>query len=105
MSYIDAIKRCISIILPVKVNRGYGVSTDDMILMSAPLTIEQIEEPLIKTGALYRTKSEIGRFEMVGFVKGSAGQTNYQLRHILSGELFNVSKKMMILLFEKDCAT
>lgn len=101
MPVVDMIKKLLSFVIPVKIHRGYGLSNDDAVLLNKAVTLDQLEEPLIKTGALYKLKPAVGRFEMVGF-SGGGKDVRYQLKHVLSGETFNVSKNMMQLLFQKD---
>jgi hypothetical protein len=91
-------------LLPIRIQRGYGFTTDNSAVLNKHLTVDQLEEPLIKAGALYRLRPDVGRFEMVGFT-GGGKDVKYQFKHILSGDTFNVSKKMMHLLFQKDSSS
>lgn len=101
MSWWDKVKKLTSMVVPVQIDKGIGVSCDNNVTLERLPTPEELEEAMIKTRALYRVRSDIGRFEVVGFAGVGEG-TKYQLRHILTGEVFNVTKKMMGLLFEKD---
>lgn len=101
MAWWDTVKRLASMVVPGQFDKGIGVSCDDNVKLERLPTPEETEEAMIKTRALYKVRSDIGRFEVVGFAGVGEG-TKYQLRHILTGEVFNVTKKMMALLFEKD---
>lgn len=101
MPIADTLKRWFSYVSPRPVSRGFGVSTDDSIILDHMPSQEEIEEPRIKSRALYRLRENFGRFELVGFV-GAGIAVKVQFRHVLTGETFNVSKKMADLLFEKD---
>jgi len=101
MGWWDTLKNLATMVAPVRIEKGLGVSCDENVKLERLPTDEEVEEAMIKTRALYRVRSDIGRFEVVGFAGVGEG-TKYQLRHILTGEVFNVTKKMMGLLFEKD---
>lgn len=101
MGWWDTVKNLATMVVPVRIEKGLGVSCDENVKLERLPTDEEVEEAMIKTRALYRVRGDIGRFEVVGFAGVGEG-TKYQLRHILTGEVFNVTKKMMGLLFEKD---
>lgn len=101
MTISDTIKKLVSYVVPGRISKGYGISTDDQAVLPSMPSLDQLEEPHIKTGALYRVRTDIGRFEMVGFAGAGEG-IKFQLKHVLTGETFNVTKKMMGLLFERD---
>ena len=94
----DKIKKALSKIVPWRINRGIGISVDDDMVIKTMPSQESIESRA-STSYRYQLKEDVGSFELVGIVKN--GKTSqYQLRHLASGDTFNISKHVLELLFE-----
>lgn len=97
----NAIKRFISRFTNRQIHIGYSVSTDDSLKLGTMPTDKQIEDAENSITAKYYLRGDIGRFEIVGIIRLRNG-ISYQLRHILTGEVFNITKAMFTLLFVKS---
>ena len=96
---VDTLKKALSKIVPWRINRGIGLSVDDNVVLKNMPSQEQIESH-ISDSFRYNLRQGAGSFELVGIVKN--GKTSqYQLRHLMSGDTFNISKQLLELLFEK----
>lgn len=101
ISYLDRFKQFISKFTDKEINLGTGVSFDSEFKLTRIVDIDEIEEKMATTKCQYSLRTNIGAFEMVGLIKGRT-QALYQIRHILTGETINISKRMFDLLFEKE---
>lgn len=101
VTYLEKIKQFISRFTDKEINLGTGVSFDNEFKLTRIVDLDEIEEKMALTKCRYSLKSNIGAFEMVGIIKGRT-QALYQIRHILTGETINISKRMFDLLFEKE---
>ena len=99
---MDRFKRLLSQLTNIRVNRGFGVSSDDSVVLKNLPSSKQEEDALSSIGIKYKLKNEIGRFEFIGLVRRKDATVVYRLRHILTGETFDVTKSIFTLLFEKD---
>jgi hypothetical protein len=97
----ESVKRFISRFTDRPIEAGYGVSFDESFKILEKVSDEKVEATLASTKCIYKLKSNIGGFEMVGIIRGRSGLL-YQIRHILTGETINISKKMLDLLLEKE---
>lgn len=97
---LNTLKRWATKYLPLRINKGYGVSSDDNFAVSdLPQRLKKGEFPA-KTTLTYAVKDDIGRFEFLGHVRNNQN-SYYQVRSLKTGEVFNVSKRIFTLMFER----
>lgn len=77
---------------------GYGFTNDNNVVLSHELSQVQLEKPISELGAKCSLKPDIGRWEVVSFVR-KGRDTFIEVRHILSGEKMTVSKAVYTLIF------
>ena len=85
-----------------KIPAGVGVTTDDTVVLSTPISQNQVEKAqrVGKMTYVLRSPSDVGGFEMIGFVKQD-NATKYRLRHTLTDTTFDITKAHLELIFEK----
>lgn len=85
-----------------KIPAGVGVTTDDSVVLSAPISQNQMEKAqrVGKMTYVLRSPSDVGGFELIGHIKH--GETvRYRLYHTLTGTTFDVTKALLELIYEK----
>jgi hypothetical protein len=98
------LKRFLSEIYPNRINHGIGVTTDNSILLSEMPSQQQIEKASTKTNCIYDIQNDVGGFELIGFIKKDK-IVYYQLKHIKTGLLINVTKTILDALYIKRSNT
>jgi hypothetical protein len=98
-SIIAKIKKIITILTPLQIKAGYGVTTDSNV--SVPKKIA--EEPINFTHNLvkkYTTKGNAGLFEIDSQIRGENGRVIYLLVHCQTGQRFHLTKSLFEILFQ-----
>lgn len=99
-------KQWITRFIPIRLNAGYGISTDDQVSLKELPSQEQQDMALAQTKCLYTLNPNVGLFEMIGPVKKrNQDQPFYKFKHVATGQIFTVTKPMLNFLFEKQKET
>lgn len=101
MKLINVFKRFISLFTNKPIEKGMSFSNDDNITLPRDTGFEILESTTLHRGTFFNQKKVEGAFELVGFVR--SGEKNlYQIKHVYSGETFNLTRNMLNFLFERS---
>jgi hypothetical protein len=83
-----------------RIPAGTGVSCDDNVVLTNPVTKERVEAAGRQTKLAYKLRNpeEVGGFEVVGNTR-KGGLDMIRLRHTLTGTTFDVTRTLWDLIF------
>lgn len=100
---LDWLKKFLSHFTDRKIRRHIGITTDDSLIMEQ--VPSQADEENVRAslfGVKYVLRKDVGKFEFIGTVRKKDGTSAQRLRHILTGDTFDVGMSTFKLLFEKE---
>ena len=93
--------KLISKLFNIKVETGYGLSTDNDVSLKEPPKSLINGNPIGKFSAQYEFNDEAGLFELIGHRRTPTGKSNVTLRNNKTGDTFSLPFHIFTLMFKR----
>jgi hypothetical protein len=94
-------KKILSRIFKKKIEIGYGLTTDNSVILKKLPEVSVNGSPISKFSIQYELNKDVGLFELLGHRRTPAGKTTIILRNNKTGDTFSLPYNIFILLFRK----